>query len=89
MAGQRKSDIDTGRRWFRTPSRIFVDRGLWYFDTRERTIEGPYMDEVEAKLALDTYVKLMSSRFVPSVELGLIEKDASEVPAPPLKKGAR
>ena len=45
--------------------------------------------EVQAKLALDTYVKLMSWRFVLNVELGLIEKDAREVPAPPLKKGAR
>jgi hypothetical protein len=41
---------------------------------------------VQAKLALDTYVKLMSSRFVLNVELGLIEKDARGAGAP-LKKG--
>ncbi len=80
MSDRRKSDIATGRQWFRTPSRIFVDGGLWYFDTREGTTEGPYIDEVQAKLALDTYVKLMSSRFVPSMELSLVEKEADEVP---------
>lgn len=81
MADHRKSDIDKGRRWFRTPSRIFVENGLWYFATREGTIEGPYIDEVQAKLALDMYVKLMSSRFVPSTELSLVEKDAHEAPS--------
>lgn len=45
---------------------MFMDRGEWYFHTREGTIEGPFPDMVAARKRLDAYIKLTNSGLVPS-----------------------
>ena len=54
MTDKRTTDIDARRSWFRTGSRVFVDRGRWYFNTREGTVEGPYADKQSAERFLES-----------------------------------
>jgi len=42
-------------------NRIFEKSGNWFFYTREGTVEGPYMDEWEAKTWVDLYVSFIGS----------------------------
>ena len=80
MADHRKGDIDAQRRWYRTASRVFADKGLWYFETREGKVEGPYTDKEQAKSAMDLYVKVMSSKFAPTTEFKLVEDEEHKAP---------
>ncbi len=80
MTDKRTTDIDARRSWFRTGSRVFVDRGRWYFNTREGTVEGPYADKQSAERFLESYVQVISSKFVPSTKFSLMEDDAYETP---------
>ena len=41
--------------------RMFKTNGNWFFRTREGTLEGPYMDEWEAKTWVDLYVSFIDS----------------------------
>jgi len=45
---------------------MFMDRGEWYFHTREGTIEGPFPDMLKAKTRLDAYIRLTNSGLAPS-----------------------
>jgi hypothetical protein len=80
MTDKRTTDIDARRSWFRTGSRVFVDRGRWYFNTREGTVEGPYADKQSAERFLESYVQVLSSKFVPSTEFSLMEDGAYDTP---------
>ena len=80
MAGKRHTDIEAARLWFRAGSRVFEERGHWYFQTRERTVEGPYADRYSAERVLESYVQVMSSKFVPCTEFSLIEDGAPCIP---------
>jgi Domain of unknown function (DUF6316) len=82
MAGKRHTDIETARLWFRAGSRVFEEGGHWYFNTRERTVEGPYADKQSAERFLESYVQVMSSKFVPSMEFSLMEDAAPGAPVP-------
>lgn len=80
MAGKRQTDIGAVRTWFRAGSRVFADRGQWYFNTREGTVEGPYADRYSAERVLENYVQVMSSKFMPCTEFSLIEDGAPGIP---------
>ncbi len=51
---------------------VFQDQGLWFFSTREGSIEGPYHDKLQAKTMMEAHVRVMSSGFAPSMELSLV-----------------
>lgn len=89
MADKRKNDTDTRRSWLRSGSRIFESNGMWYFQTREGDMEGPFVDRFSAQNVLDEYIKVMRSNFVPSMQLELVDDDAAEKPrsADPLDTG--
>jgi len=73
MADKRKDDI--GHKAHFRSSRIFQDQGLWYFQTRDTAIEGPYYNRDQAEKMLAAYVNAMSSRFAPPESLGLVEDE--------------
>lgn len=62
MAHKRKSD-PTERTWFRS-GRMFKDGLKWYFHTREKTIEGPFHNELLAHAQLEIYIALQQSSFL-------------------------
>ena len=80
MADKRQTDIAAPRRWFRAGSRLLESGGLWYFQTREGTVEGPYADRYSAERVLENYVQVMSSKFMPCTEFSLIEDGAPCIP---------
>lgn len=43
--------------------------GMWFFYTREGTLEGPFDGQMEAVLQLDKYIKVMNSGLLPEQEL--------------------
>ena len=77
MADKRQGDADARQRWLRGGSRVFALKGLWYFHTREGTVEGPYADKYSAERVLEGYVQVMGSKFAPSKTFTLMDDDAS------------
>lgn len=75
MSDFRKDDV-VRRTQFRSASRIFQDGGLWFFYTREGTVEGPFGDRRQAEKMLESYVQTMSSRFAPPIDLKLVDDEA-------------
>ena len=73
MARKRQTDSDAMQPWPRAKSRIFEKGKHWYFYTREGTVEGPYDDKKSAERFLESYVQVMGSKFVPSMELKLMD----------------
>ncbi len=59
MSIKRTSD-PSERTWFRT-DRMTEDGGLWFFHTREKTLEGPFASLFDAKMQLDRYIKVQNS----------------------------
>ena len=45
--------------------------GMWFFYTREGTIEGPFDGEFEAHLRLDKYIQVMNSGVLTDPSLNL------------------
>ena len=78
MTDKRQTDKDVAHRWLRGGNRVFAVKGLWYFQTREGTVEGPYADRKSAERFLESYVQVMGSKFVPGMEFSLME-DAAPV----------
>ena len=68
-----RNDDASERTWFRS-RRLYQERGYWYFNTREGTIEGPFPDKSAAGTKLECYAQVMGSLFVPSFELSLVPK---------------
>lgn len=62
MSDKRRGDTDERAR-FRT-DRIFSEAGKWYFQTREKTIEGPFHTRADAELKLDGYLKVVKSGYL-------------------------
>ena len=67
MAVRRKSDPPVARSQFRT-DRMLVDNGLWFFLTREGTIEGPFECQRDATDQLEVYIRLAMHDFIPKNE---------------------
>ncbi len=61
-------------------SRMFMDKGGWYFRTREGDTVGPFAEELEASTQLEVYIRLVNS--------GLLPFDEVLRPAPVLAKRA-
>jgi hypothetical protein len=59
MADKRETD-PVKRSWFRT-GRFTEDHGLWFFHTREQTIEGPFSSMLDAQIQLERYIKVQIS----------------------------
>ena len=59
MSPHRKDDSDQ-KSHFQT-ERLVEDDGLWYFCTREGTLQGPFNDRMEAQVKLDHYIRLKKS----------------------------
>ena len=73
MIDSRKDDRDRAPRYQPCPTvHIFQNQGLWYFSTKERSIEGPYYDKLQAMKMMEAYVRVMSSGFAPSKDLSLV-----------------
>jgi hypothetical protein len=47
------------------PDRFIHEKGKWYFETREKTIEGPFDSRSEAEARLKDHIKIMRSGFFP------------------------
>ena len=56
------------------PSRIYTEGRMWYFSTREQTVEGPFYTAVQAEEHLDDYLLMVCSGSVPPGVLDLIER---------------
>ena len=63
MAKKRKEDDGRGL-WFRT-ERLFEENDQWYFHTREKTIEGPFEDFLEAQTRLEMYIGIENGGILP------------------------
>ena len=59
MEAKRKNDLEKQAR-FRT-ERIIQHDGKWFFCTREGTIQGPFVDHLEANYQLKRYIEVMAS----------------------------
>ena len=64
MSTRRKTDPLVGHSSFRT-ERIVQDGGLWYFHTREGTVEGPFSCRTDAINQLEVYIKLAVHDLLP------------------------
>ena len=69
MSDSRKHDFYS-RSWFRS-KRLFQNGMLWYFNTREGTVEGPFVDEYMAGDRLASYVRVMGLSFAPTAKFEL------------------
>ena len=63
MYDQRKTDDEVST-LFRT-KRFIQNEGMWFFFTREGTMEGPFAFKHEAEERLEVYKRVMSSGFMP------------------------
>jgi hypothetical protein len=63
MDDQRATDMEAYSKF--RPSRFIKDGGKWYFSTREGTMEGPFELKTDAEDRLDSYIKVMTSGFMP------------------------
>jgi len=61
-------------------SRIYKEGRVWYFATREKTVEGPYPTAAEADAHLDDYLMMVCSGLVPPGCLDLAERQ--DIPYP-------
>ena len=77
MYDQRKTDDEVST-LFRT-KRFIQNEGMWFFFTREGTMEGPFGFKHEAEERLEVYKRVMSSGFMPlNSELAIQSLDAPE-----------
>jgi hypothetical protein len=83
MSTQRSTDA-TSKTRFRT-DRFFCDKGLWYFSTRENTVEGPYATRKSAEQYRETYLTLM--RLAPALDVALEPLDGDTTQ--PLQGGGK
>ena len=60
---KRKTDKES-RPHFRTNRMVEVG-GLWYFNTREGDLVGPFRDELEAFTQLEVYLRLAEAGMLP------------------------
>jgi hypothetical protein len=67
----RSNDRDKSAPFFRSERRLFEEGGKWYFFTREEGLKGPFANKFEASQHLDVYIKVITSEFVPRVELAI------------------
>ena len=79
MAHKRKSDSKV-KAWYRT-DRLAKHDDKWFFHTREKTIEGPFINEHDAQSQLETYINLQHSGLLPdedkfSVDCFALQKTA-------------
>lgn len=58
METMRKNDTE-GKSRFRT-DRMIKNENLWYFCTREGSIQGPFQNPTEANNQLRKYIQIMS-----------------------------
>jgi hypothetical protein len=73
---QRKSDVEATVR-FRS-DRFFRNGGRWYFETRERKIQGPFEDRLEAQRHLEAYIRVESLDLYEDIDLELVPIDAKK-----------
>ena len=71
MDGKRKDDLEKQAR-FRT-DRIIQHDGKWFFCTREGTIQGPFVDHLEADYQLKMYIDIMASGLAGELSLEPLE----------------
>ena len=71
MKATRKGDAATLAR-FRS-ERIMEHNGEWFFCTREGTIQGPFIDEWEAKYQLKRYIDIMVSGLAGEISIAPLE----------------
>jgi hypothetical protein len=50
-------------------SRMFQDKGNWFFKTREGDTVGPFEEELEASTQLEVYIRLVNSGLLPLQEV--------------------
>jgi Domain of unknown function (DUF6316) len=74
MSKMRASDT-TATEHFRT-DRIVCEKGLWYFFTREKTLEGPFTSRKGAEQFLQTFIAL--SKLSSGFEADLMPMDGQD-----------
>lgn len=50
-------------------NRMFMDKGNWFFRTREGDTVGPFQGELEASTQLEVYIRLVTSGLLPFQEV--------------------
>lgn len=50
-------------------NRMFMDKGNWFFRTREGDTVGPFQEELEASTQLEVYIRLVTSGLLPFQEV--------------------
>ena len=68
--GRNRAKLSTNNRG----SRIYKEGRMWYFSTREQTVEGPYHTAAEAQAYLDDYLMMVTSGLVPPGGSDLVER---------------
>ena len=56
--------------------RIYQEGRMWYFATREQTVEGPYRSAAAAEAHLDDYLMMVCAGLVPPGGTELAEREA-------------
>jgi hypothetical protein len=68
MSAKRRDDTRVPN-VFRT-DRMVQEGGMWFFYTREGTLEGPFDGQLEATIQLDKYIKVVNSGLLLEREIG-------------------
>ena len=71
MEAKRADDLEIQAR-FRSDRMINHDN-KWYFCTREGTIQGPFVDEIEANHQLKIYIDIRASELTEELSLMQLE----------------
>ncbi len=69
MSAKRRDDTRVPN-VFRT-DRMVQEGGLWFFYTREGTLEGPFDGHLEATIQLDKYIKVINSGLLSEQAFGV------------------
>jgi hypothetical protein len=68
MSAKRRDDTRVPN-VFRT-DRMVQEGGMWFFYTREGTLEGPFDGHLQATIQLDNYIKVVNSGLLSEQEIG-------------------
>jgi hypothetical protein len=69
---------DTGAPVHYRSDRFFRNGGRWYFETREKKIQGPFEDRSEAERHLEAYVRVESLDIYADIDLELVPIDGKK-----------
>lgn len=72
-----KRKEDRGSRAHYRTNRMIEVGGVWYFNTRELGLVGPFRDELEAFAQLEVFIRLADAGLLPEGDFPVEEKQRS------------